>query len=115
MRSRRAPLALVLVALLACAPSAVPTPSSSAPAAGDWIGRAAATVRVSDDLEDTRDCEFVTVVSVPPGWDGKLEGMTGEETNALNEMKVATARAGGNFLLLYPGAEPSGEAYLCTE
>jgi hypothetical protein len=82
---------------------------------GDWIARAAATTRVSDDPEATRDCEFVVALTVPGGWDGDLKGMTPSEENALNEMKRAAASAGGNFVLLYPGSEPSGEAYLCTE
>jgi hypothetical protein len=107
--------ALVLLALAGCAgssPSAAPT---SALPGGDWIARAAATARVSDDPEDTRDCEFVAALSVPGGWDGDLRGMTPAEENALNEMKRAAAQAGGNFVLLYPGFEPAGEAYLCTE
>ena len=110
--------ALVLVPLVfaACARnSAAPASAVRSVPAQDWVERAAAAVRVSDDPYDLRDCEFVTVLSVPGGWDGKLESMTPAEDNALNEMKLATVRAGGNFVLLYPGEEPSGEAYLCTE
>jgi hypothetical protein len=109
-------LALLPLAVAACAQSTVTTASSVAAApGGDWVERAAAAVRVSDDPYDLRDCEFVSVLTVPAGWDGKLESMTPSEDNALSEMKLATVRAGGNFVLLYPGPEPSGEAYLCTE
>lgn len=81
----------------------------------DWLTRAVAAVRVSGDTEDVRDCEFVSILAVPGGWDGRLAAMSAAEENALNEMKRAAARAGGNFVLLYPGKEPSAEAYLCTE
>ncbi|MBM4183699.1 MAG: hypothetical protein FJ207_05670 [Gemmatimonadetes bacterium] len=121
MRLPYTPLALFAIALGGCAQNPAPaastgssTAASSDPAA-DWVARAAAAVRVSDDPYDLRDCEFVSVLSVPGGWDGELKSMTPAEVNALNEMKVATVRAGGNFVLLYPGPEASGEAYLCTE
>jgi hypothetical protein len=114
MDPRRASLLLGL-GLAACAPAAAPSASSSAAAPLDWIARAAAAVRFSDDIEDVSDCEFVSILEVPGGWDGGLEAMSQTETNALNEMKRAAAQAGGNFVLLYPGEEPSGEAYLCTE
>jgi hypothetical protein len=106
---------LLFVALAACAQSAAPSGSSRAAAPLDWLSRAVATVRVSDDPDDVRDCEFVSILAVPGGWDGELEAMLPAEENALNEMKRAAAQAGGNFVLLYPGEEPSGEAYLCTE
>jgi hypothetical protein len=117
MLDRTTRLALLALALAGCAPTTGTTPQASTASSpgGDWIARAAATVRVSDDIEDTRDCEFVSVLVVPAGWDGELKGMTPAEENALNEMKRAAAQAGGNFVLLYPGPEPSGEAYLCTE
>jgi hypothetical protein len=109
-------LLLFALALTACSPGAAPTASSRAAAAPlDWLTRAVAAVRVSDDTDDVSDCEFVSMLSVPAGWDGKLEAMSRTEENALNEMKRAAAQAGGNFVLLYPGEEPSGEAYLCTE
>ena len=116
MMRRYAALALVPLALAACAQnSAAPASSVSSVPSQDWVARAAAAVRVSDDPYDLRDCEFVSVLSVPAGWDGKLESMSPSEESALNEMKLETVRAGGNFVLLYPGPEPSGEAYLCTE
>jgi hypothetical protein len=112
---RRSTLLIAALSIVACAQSGAPGGSSSASAPLDWIARAAASVRVSDDTDDVRDCEFVSVLSVPGGWDGELEAMLPAEENALNEMKRAAAQAGGNFVLLYPGEEPSGEAYLCTE
>jgi hypothetical protein len=119
MRRRYGALAVVGLGLLGCAqnptPAATSTAAASAILTADWIERAAAAVRVTDDLDDTRDCEFVSVLTVPPGWDGDHKGMTPAEERALGEMKLATARAGGNLILLYPGEEPSGEAYLCTE
>jgi hypothetical protein len=114
MNGRRA--SLLFVALAACAQSAGSSNGSSSAAAPlDWLTRAVAAVRVSDDTDDVSDCEFVSILAVPGGWDGELEGMLPAEENALNEMKRAAAQAGGNFVLLYPGEEPSGEAYLCTE
>jgi len=113
---RHAALALSALALAACAQGAATSASSVAAApGGDWVERAAATVRVSDNPYDLRDCEFVTVLTVPAGWDGELKSMTPAEESALNEMKRATVRGGGNFVLLYPGPEPSAEGYLCTE
>jgi hypothetical protein len=119
MRVRYMVLAL---ALAGCAQSSASSPSAATPpgtalvtAPGDWLARATAAVRVSEDLQDTRDCEFVSVLQVPAGWDGDRKNMTPAEENALNEMKRATAQVGGNLVLLYPGPEPSGEAYLCTE
>jgi hypothetical protein len=108
-------LAVVALVLAACTQNATPGASSRAAASPDWLARAAAAVRVSDDTDAVSDCEFVSILAVPGGWDGELEGMSGAEENALNEMKRAAAQAGGNFVLLYPGEEPSGEAYLCTE
>jgi hypothetical protein len=119
MRVRYVVLAL---AVAGCAQGTAP-PSSTTPspvvaaaaAPGDWLARASAAVRVSEDLMDTRDCEFVTVLQVPAGWDGDRKNMTTAEENALAEMKRAAAQAGANLIVLYPGTEPSGEAYLCTE
>jgi hypothetical protein len=116
MKRRYAAFTLLHIGVAACAQnSAAPASAARSVPAQDWVERAAAAARVSDDPYDLRDCEFITVLSVPGGWDGKLESMTPAEDNALNEMKLATVRAGGNFVLLYPGEEPSGEAYLCTE
>jgi hypothetical protein len=123
MKSRYAPLALAALALGACAQNAGPASSpvsgtgsaANTVPAGDWVERAAATVRMSNDPYDLRDCEFITGLTVPDGWDGELKSMTPTEERALQEMKLATVRAGGNFLLLHPGPEPLGEAYLCTE
>jgi hypothetical protein len=116
MRLRFSSLAFVTLAVAGCASSSVPAAASaSADPSADWITRGAAAVRVSDKLEDTRNCDFVGALHVLGGWDGVLEGMTPTEDAALNEMKRAAVQAGGNFILLYPGAEPSAEAYLCTE
>ena len=116
MNGRRSSLLSVALAVAACAQSPAPPGGPSRTSAPlDWLTRAVATVRVSDDTDDVRDCEFVSILAVPGGWDGKLEAMSRAEENALNEMKRAAAQAGGNFVLLYPGEEPSGEAYLCTE
>ncbi len=114
---------VLLFALAGCAqrtasarsPQSSTSSAVSATAPGDWLERAAAAVRVSEDLQDTRDCEFVSVLQVPAGWDGDRKNMTAAEESALTEMKRATARVGGNLIILYPGTEPSGEAYLCTE
>jgi hypothetical protein len=115
MNGRHSSSPLLALALAACAQSAAPVGSPGAGAPLDWLTRAVAAVRVSDDTDDVRDCEFVAMLPVPGGWDGELEAMSQAETNALNEMRRAAAQAGGNFVLLYPGEEPSGEAYLCTE
>jgi len=116
MKLRYTIFALGSLAVAGCAQG---SGSAAASAAGDptadWITRGAAAVRVSDKLEDTRNCDFVGALRVLGGWDGVLEGMTPTEDAALNEMKRAAVQAGGNFVLLYPGAEPSAEAYLCTE
>jgi hypothetical protein len=108
-------LPFVTLALAACAPSSAPVGSAGAGVPMDWITRAVAAVRVSDDTDNVRDCEFVSILTVPGAWDGKLAAMSPAEESALNEMKRAAAQAGGNFVLLYPGEEPSGEAYLCTQ
>ncbi len=117
-------LLLAPLALAACAQGTASTAASStasprsgvaSTAPGDWLARAAAAVRVSEDLQDTRDCEFFSVLQVPAGWDGDRKNMTPAEENALNEMRRAAAQVGGNLIVLYPGPEPTGEAYLCTE
>lgn len=109
-------LTTVIAVAFGCAPNTTASAPAAAPAlAGDWVARGAAAVRVSDDADDVRDCEFVSMLAIPGGWDGVLEHMTAEERDALDEMKVATVRAGGNFILTIPGSEPLAEAYLCTE
>src|SRR5690349_13106930 len=108
-------LAGATLALVGCSQSSGAAVAASGPAPADWITRGAAAVRASNDLEDTRNCDYVGVLQVPPGWDGDLEDMTTAEEQILYQMKLSAVQQGGNFVLVYPGSEPSGEAYLCTE
>jgi hypothetical protein len=109
----RCTLAALVLAPLGCSQNSAPAASSAAPQ--DWVARAVAAMRVSNEPEDTRNCDFVAVLSIPGGWDGHLKDMTAAEQEALDEMKVEAATRGGNFVLLTLGQEPLGEAYLCTE
>ena len=105
-------------ALMSCSQSGGPVARASAgpsPAAQDWLARAEAIVRASNDPDDVWDCEYLTELAVPDGWDGKLESMSSAGEDALSEMKFAAASVGGNFVLLILEQPPRGEAYLCTE
>src|SRR5262245_11480996 len=104
------------LAVMGCSQnSASSGPAASAAAPQDWVARAAAAVRASNDPEDTRNCDFVAVLTMPGGWNGQLKDITAAGQQALDDLKVQAAGRGGNFVLVTLGSEPLGEAYLCTE
>lgn len=108
--------ALAALALVGCSQNAGPSANAGPSlAAEEWIARAAAIVRVSDNAEQTWDCEFLTALTFPDGWDGKLGSLSPEGEAAIEQLKLATANVGGNFVLVTPGPAPGAEAYLCTE
>jgi hypothetical protein len=107
---RNALLALVPLAFVGCAQNAAPSA-----AAEDWLARAAEIVRASNDPDDVWDCDYVSELAIPAGWDGRLEDLSPAGENALQAMKVDAAGLGGNFVLVILEEPPRGEAYLCTE
>jgi len=110
-------LVMVPLALAGCSQNQAPAATGGAPAGApeDWLERAAAIVQVTSDPEKRRHCDYVSVLAVPDGWDGKLGSLTPAGESAVQEMKLTTAGLGGNLILLIAGETPQAEAYLCTE
>jgi hypothetical protein len=114
---RRTLLAMMPLALLGCSQNQAPAAAGGGLVGSpeDWLERAATIVQVTNDPEKRWHCDYVSVLAVPDGWDGNLGSPTPAGESALQEMKLATARLGGNLVLLIEGQTPQAEAYLCTE
>lgn len=90
--TRHALLGLALLATSACAQNAA--------VADAELTRAGEAVRVTENPETVRGCEYVAEVVGPEGG---------------NELRNEAARLGANFVLRVQGPTPRTEAYLCAD
>jgi hypothetical protein len=71
-------------------------------------------VRVTNNPDVVRGCEFISNVTATSGWGGSA-GTAGGTANTEATLRNKTAKAGGNTLFLTTaGTHASGEAYRCS-
>ena len=108
----RALVALIPVAMTACASSGSPAedPGPASTSSTVTLTRAGEAVQLTENAESTHECEFVAHLP--------LTGTRVSDVNAMRVLRNEAGRSGANFVLLVMESRTTiagAEGYLCAD